>query len=68
MALIDFSSRKDVSSSLVNGRVELRTPQYANFAEWRDLRETSRAHLTRWEPDWRAEDVTLLAYKNRVKG
>ena len=35
--------------------VYLRPPARLDFAAWRDLRESSRDFLVRWEPTWTAE-------------
>lgn len=68
MALIDFSQPADASPDLQRGEIILRTPKIGHYAMWRDLREASRAHLTRWEPDWTEADATLTAFKERVRG
>lgn len=49
------------------GRVSLRAPELADFEAWQRMREASRAHLTRWEPDWRVQDATREAFKVRLR-
>ncbi len=68
MALIDFAQPADASPELRRGDIVLRAPRNSHYAMWRDLREESRAHLTRWEPDWTDADATLTAFKERVRG
>ncbi|MEM6414746.1 MAG: GNAT family protein [Pseudomonadota bacterium] len=40
-------------------------PEYAS--EWIAVREQSKQHLTRWEPDWHSTDITVAAVKRRIK-
>jgi [ribosomal protein S5]-alanine N-acetyltransferase len=49
------------------GGVYLRAPVAEDFEAWALLRQESRAHLTRWEPDWNAEEATGDAYRLRLK-
>jgi ribosomal-protein-alanine N-acetyltransferase len=47
--------------------VYLRAPQTADFTEWAELREASRAFLTPWEPTWLHDDLTRAAFRRRLK-
>jgi [ribosomal protein S5]-alanine N-acetyltransferase len=47
--------------------VFLRAPQMADFQEWAELRESSRAFLTPWEPTWLHDDLTRGAFRRRLK-
>jgi [ribosomal protein S5]-alanine N-acetyltransferase len=47
--------------------VFLRAPQMADFQEWAELRESSRAFLTPWEPTWLHNDLTRGAFRRRLK-
>ncbi len=67
MALIDLSAGSDAAPILYGDGVMLRPPEMSDFRAWRDLREDSRAHLTRWEPDWTAQDITTQAFRQRLK-
>lgn len=49
------------------GSVFLRAPEADDYEAWFRLREGSRDHLTRWEPDWKAEDATLEAFRLRLR-
>jgi ribosomal-protein-alanine N-acetyltransferase len=64
---LDFVKGSLKPPVLTNGEVFLRTAEFGDFAEWCELREASRAHLTRWEPDWNPKDVTLDAFRTRVR-
>ena len=52
---------------LNSGRVYLRPPRNADWQTWADLRETSRAFLTPWEPTWPVDSLTRLAFKRRLE-
>jgi ribosomal-protein-alanine N-acetyltransferase len=39
----------------------------ADYGEWAQLREQSRAFLTPWEPIWPADDLTRSAYRRRLR-
>jgi len=47
--------------------VYLRVPQMADFPEWAALREASRAFLTPWEPVWPDDDLTRMAFRQRLR-
>jgi len=49
------------------GPVYLRAPAAEDHDAWVRLREQSRAHLTRWEPDWRPAETTFDAFRLRLK-
>ncbi len=52
---------------LEHGAVSLRAAEPADYGAWLALRQESRAHLTRWEPDWRDQDVTAEAFRARIR-
>ncbi len=52
---------------IASGDIYLRPPMAEDYAEWASLREASRAHLTRWEPDWKSADATIDAFRLRLK-
>ena len=52
---------------LVRDPVVLRTATVADHEEWAVLRESSRDHLTAWEEDWPAIDLSLSSFKRRLK-
>jgi len=47
--------------------VFLRAPQPADYAEWAELREASRAFLVPWEPTWPADDLTRASFRRRLR-
>jgi ribosomal-protein-alanine N-acetyltransferase len=47
--------------------VLLRTPQMSDFAAWAELRESSRAFLSPWEPTWPLDDLTRHAFRQRMR-
>ena len=67
MALLEFAPEGAAAPTLHRDEVVLRRPRAAHFDQWRALREASRAHLTRWEPDWTDADVTANAFREKVK-
>jgi len=56
----------DDRTALDGDGVHLRPPRMADFREWVDLRETSRAFLQPWEPTWPADDLTRAAFRRRL--
>jgi len=53
---------------VIPGRgVYLRVPQVKDYAEWRDLRESSRSFLAPWEPLWPADDLARSAFRSRLR-
>lgn len=45
----------------------LRAPQMADFLQWAQLREYSRAYLTPWEPIWPSDDLTRAGFRRRLR-
>ena len=45
----------------------LRAPQMADFLQWSQLREKSRAFLTPWEPIWPSDDLTRSGFRRRLR-
>ncbi len=65
MALLDWMS-SDHELRLALGGVRLRPHRLADFSEWAELRDKSRAFLQPWEPTWPADDLTRAAYRRRL--
>lgn len=65
--LLDIARPPSLSPVLENGPVSLRAASFEDHEAWAALRMTSRPHLTAWEPDWRDEEMTQKAFRNRVK-
>lgn len=53
--------------TIEGGPVELHAPSIEDHGAWRALREMSRTHLTRWEPDWIDEEATIAAFRTRLR-
>jgi len=45
----------------------LRAPQMSDYIQWSQLRESSRAFLTPWEPIWPSDDLTRSGYRRRLR-
>jgi ribosomal-protein-alanine N-acetyltransferase len=45
----------------------LRPPGMSDYEQWSELRQTSRAHLTPWEPTWPADDLTRAGFRRRLR-
>lgn len=45
----------------------LRAPQMADYLQWSELREKSRAFLTPWEPIWPSDDLTRSGFRRRLR-
>ena len=43
----------------------LRAPQMSDYQPWAQLRESSRAYLTPWEPIWPSDDLTRAGFRRR---
>lgn len=67
MSLLDFTGFQPHSPVLTYGQVRIRTPEFEDYEAWAELRKTSRSHLTRWEPDWRDEEMTPKAFRARLR-
>jgi ribosomal-protein-alanine N-acetyltransferase len=65
MALLDWIAPE--SGLRVEGEgVFLRPPRTGDYAEWRELRATSRDFLQPWEPTWPADDLSRAAFRRRL--
>ncbi|MCB2097941.1 MAG: GNAT family N-acetyltransferase [Parvularculaceae bacterium] len=67
MLKLDFVRPVSKPTELTRAGLRLRPPQLADHPQWWALRENSRHHLTRWEPDWTERDVTIDAFRTRVR-
>ena len=45
----------------------LRAPQMSDYLPWAQLRESSRAYLTPWEPIWPSDDLTRSGFRRRLR-
>ena len=51
---------------LITDRLELRLPKQSDFAEWHELRKSSRTFLEKWEPTWADDHLSRNAFVNRL--
>jgi [ribosomal protein S5]-alanine N-acetyltransferase len=47
--------------------VYIRPPHRNDFREWAALREQSRSFLVPWEPVWASDELTIAAFKARLR-
>ena len=50
-----------------SGGVHLRTPQWADYDEWVNLRRTNKAFLQPWEPSWKETHLSRQSYKAQMQ-
>jgi ribosomal-protein-alanine N-acetyltransferase len=67
MALFRSLSSPEPLPPIMGDGVVLRTPQMSDYAQWSQLRDTSREFLTPWEPTWPPDDLTRGSYRMRMK-
>lgn len=65
--MFGFTRRKADPYRLQGRMVALRPPSIADYREWSSLREESRAFLTPWEPSWAPDELTLRAFRARLR-
>ena len=66
MAFLRSYAYLDAELVLQCGRVMLRAPAMADYADWAQLRSTSRAFLEPWEPTWPADALTRESFQRRL--
>lgn len=67
MAFLRSGLGHDHAASIRGDGVWLRAPLAADYAAWAELRAWSRAHLTPWEPQWGADELTRGSFKMRLR-
>lgn len=67
MFLTKSPERSAFDPVLVRDPVYLRAPAAADYEDWARLREESREHLIKWEQDWAPEDLSVSAYRRRLR-
>ncbi len=67
MAFLRNYAFLDAEPVLQSGRVVMRLPVMADYAEWAQLRSVSRSFLEPWEPTWPRDDLTRPAFRQRVR-
>ncbi len=67
MAFLRTYAYLDAEPVMQTDTIILRPPAVSDYAEWARLRSHSRAFLEPWEPNWPRDDLTKIAYKQRVR-
>lgn len=67
MAFLRTYAYLDAEPVVQYGRVMLRAPVMGDYAQWAQLRSTSRTFLEPWEPTWPRDDLTRTAFRQRVR-
>ena len=62
------SVRPEEDLEIIRGqRLTLRHPAISDYDRWAELRASSRAHLTPWEPAWAYDDLARSMYRRRLR-
>ncbi len=67
MAFLRSSPSFDEGELIYGAGVVLRAPAMPDYDAWAQLRESSRAFLTPWEPTWSSDELTRAAFRRRVR-
>lgn len=67
MAFLRSGLGFDHASSIRGDGLWLRPPVSADYVAWAELRAMSRVHLTPWEPQWAADELSRASYKMRLR-
>lgn len=57
----------DTDPVIQTGKVILRPAIGSDYAQWAQLRSSSRAFLEPWEPTWPRDDLTKSSYRHRIR-
>ena len=49
-------------------RLYMRPPEVSDHAAWAELRGASRAFLEPWSPEWTEDELTMAAWRRRLRG
>lgn len=67
MAFLRAATPEDYLEPIRGSNILLRAPTHADYPAWAELRNNSRALLTRWEPTWLQDDLSRLMYRRRLR-
>jgi ribosomal-protein-alanine N-acetyltransferase len=67
MALFRVGSTAESANFIRGDGLYLRPLEARDYAEWAEVRESSRAFLTPWEPTWPADDLSRTAFRRRLR-
>jgi ribosomal-protein-alanine N-acetyltransferase len=65
MAVLDWITPES-AFALDGEHVRLRPPRMADYAEWSELRRSSKTFLQPWEPTWPTDDLTRASFRRRL--
>lgn len=67
MAFLRSSHGFDHAAAIRGSSVWMRPPLAGDYVAWAELRHLSRAHLTPWEPQWTADELSRASFKLRLR-
>lgn len=67
MAFLRSSPSFDEGELIYGAGIVLRAPAMSDYDAWAQLRESSRAFLTPWEPTWSSDELTRASFRRRVR-
>ena len=67
MGFLDALRAKDSGSRIDGDGIFLREPVFDDFPRWRMLRSASAAFLKPWEPEWQPDELTTIAFRQRIR-
>ena len=67
MAFLRSSHGFDHAAAIRGDGVWMRPPMASDYVGWAELRHLSRAHLTPWEPQWTADELSRASFKLRLR-
>jgi ribosomal-protein-alanine N-acetyltransferase len=67
MAFLKTGFVSETTPQLRGDGLMMRPPAPSDYMAWADLRETSRMHLTPWEPKWARDELSRWAYRRRLR-
>lgn len=65
-SIFRFLSRQPDTPLLFGEQHILRLPRASDYPQWATLRSASRTFLQPWEPTWRDDELSQVAFRSRV--
>lgn len=62
-----FSFRGSTKAAMEGKNVCLRHPEFGDYTQWSALRSSSAEFLQPWEPRWPRDDLSRIAYRDRLR-
>ncbi len=63
---LGFGKDIELYGQAPGGGVRLRSPKWADFEDWANLRRENEEFLTPWEPEWDPNHLNRNSYKTRL--